>query len=94
MDTIATYGGSFALIGWTSADGQFCLSHDTVTIQARMELLQCTPGMVEAAEFLAWLPNAGESPLLRDAACQFIGLLEPFAVLFAKAASEFGENRF
>ena len=58
-----------------------------------MELLLCTSGMAETAEFLAWLPNAGESPLLRDAACEFVGLLEPFAVLFAKAAFEFGEHR-
>ena len=50
-----------------------------------------TPPQVE---FLAWLPNAGESPLLRDVAYQFVGLLEPFAVVFVKAAFEFGEHRF
>ena len=83
------------MVGWstTSADGEkFCAIHETVITQARMELLLCTPGMVETAEFLAWLPNAGESPLLRDIACKLAGLLEPFAVLFAKAAFEFGEH--
>ena len=93
MDSMATDYG-FPYLGWTSADGDnFCIVHETVVIQARMELLLCRPGIVETAEFLAWLPNAGESPLLRDAACQITGLLESFAVLFAKAAFEFGEHR-
>ena len=94
MDTMAT-DISFTSARWTSADGDH-FSHlpETMITHARMELLLCTPGMVETAEFLAWLPNAGESPLLTDSACQMYSVLEPFAVLFAKAAFEFGEHRF
>jgi len=85
---------SFPFARWTSEDGEhFFHLPETMITHARMELLLCTPGMVETAEFLAWLPNAGESLLLIDFACQ-TGVLEPFAVLFAKAAFEFGEHRF
>ena len=92
MDTMAT-DISLTFARWTSADGgHFSHLPETIITHARMELLLCTPGMVETAEFLAWLPNAGESPLLRDVACQVAGLLESFAVLFAKAAFEFGEH--
>ena len=94
MDTMAT-DISVATARWTSADGEH-FSHlpETMITHARMELLLCTPGMVETAEFLAWLPNAGENPLLRDLACRLIGLPESFSVLFAKAAFEFGEHWF
>ena len=93
MDTMAT-DICFTILRWTSADGDhFSFLPETMITHARMELLLCTPGMVETAEFLAWLPNAGESPLLIDSACQ-MAVLEPFAVLFAKAAFEFGEHRF
>ena len=94
MDTMAT-DIAFTSARWTSANGEhFGLLPKTMITHARMELLLCTPGMVETAEFLAWLPNAGESPLLIDSACQIVGVLEPFAVLFAKAVFEFGEHRF
>ena len=92
MEAMAT--DVLPMVRWSSTDGeQFSFLPETVITHARMELLLCTPGIVETTEFLAWLPNAGESPLLRDVACQIIGLLEPFAVLFAKAAFEFGEYR-
>ena len=96
MDTMSTHmNWNWASARWTSADGvHFSFLPETMITHARMELLLCTPGMVETAEFLAWLPNAGESPLLTDSACQMYGVLEPFAVLFAKAAFEFGEHRF
>jgi hypothetical protein len=90
MATMATdYLPSLALVRWKVGE-HFCTLPETKIKQARMEILLCKPGIVEIAEFLTWLPNAGESPLLGDAACQFLGLLEPFGVLFAKAAFEFG----
>ena len=94
MDTMAT-DICFTILRWTSADGvHFSFLPETMITHARMELLLCRPGIVETAEFLAWLPNACESPWLRYSACQIEGLLEPFAVLFARAAFEFGKHGF
>ena len=64
--------------GFSSAHGIFSLV--TRRSNFKVDRIVLLPRRRDSASFA-----------LRDLACQIVGLLEPFAVLFAKAAFEFGQ---
>ena len=89
IPTLTPFGFPFQ---WgTTDDPYFCWASQTVIIHARMEALLLAPEKVEVAEFLAYLPEAGSSPVLKDIFDQTWSLAESFPVKFAKAAWGFGE---
>jgi len=90
IPTTAPFGMS---LQWgTHEDPHFCIAPLTVITMARMEALLLAPERVEPAEFFAYLPEVGSSPVLKDNFMQSYGFGETFPVLFAKAASTFGEK--
>jgi hypothetical protein len=71
-------------------DVAFCYHPQTMKAFARIEVLLAFPAHFEAADVFAYLPEPESSPWLKDLAAN-VGMSEFLPVLFAKAASGFGE---